>query len=347
MSAPAPATPAVAPPPMDLPSVVRLAELADYVVPLILRAVADLGVADLLVAGPRPAAELAGELGVHAGTLLRALRALASKGVFTEVSPGVFGLTALAAPLRADHPLSLREAYPLLPSDLRAWAMLGHTLRTGEPGFDAAHGEDYWTYLAGHPEESVRVDGWMRSVNRLHLRTVLPGHDWSRLSTVVDLGGGNGAFLAGLLRRYPGLRGHLVDLPHVVAGAPAVLAEAGVAGRCEITAGNIFDPVPAGADGYVLKTVLPGFGDADVVRILTRVRAAMRPDSELLLLEAVLPPGDAPDVAKLFDVHTLVLSGGAHRDPAATGALLARAGLRLDRVTPTPTLTVLRAVPAT
>lgn len=165
------------------------------------------------------------------------------------------------------------------------------------------------------------------------------------LAHVVDVGGGDGGFLAGLLARYPAMRGTLLDLPHVVAAAE-VLTEAGVRDRCEIVPGSFFDALPAGADAYLLKTVLPGFGDDQVVAVLRRVREAMRPDSRLLLLEAVLPPGDTFDVAKLYDVHTLVLTGGTHRTAEETAALLDRAGLRLDTVRPTATLTILTATPA-
>jgi hypothetical protein len=321
----------------------RLLELTDHVVPIAVRAVCDLGIADLLAAGDRPVADLAAATGAHPATLHRVLRTLAGRGVFAEVEPGVFGLTPLAQPLRSDHPLSLRDTYTLLESDVRAWARLPLALRTGGPAFDLANGKGYWEHLADHPDESRRVDRWMRSVNRLHLRTVVPAYPWHELTTLVDLGGGDGSFLAGLLPRHPGLRAVLLDRPYVVAAADDVLRAAGVADRCEVIAGSFFDPLPAGADGYLLKTVLPGFADDDATRLLTRVREAMRPDSRLVLLEAILPPGDAFDVAKLFDIHTLVLTGGAHRSRVELERLLAGCGLRLDRTIPTATLTVVEA----
>jgi hypothetical protein len=327
----------------DLAALARLLELVDYTVPIAVRAISDLGIADLLAGGDRSVADLARVTGTHAPTLYRVLRALAGRGVFAEVAPGVFGLTPLAAALGSDHPMSLRDTYTLLDSDVRAWARVPVTLRTGGPAFDLAHGRGYWDYLADHPDESRRVDRWMRSVNRLHLRTVVAAYPWRELSTVVDLGGGDGSFLAGLLARHPGLRGVLLDRPYVVAAAGAVLGAAGVADRCEVVGGSFFDPLPAGADAYLLKTVLPGFDDADAARILTRAWEAMRPDSRLVLLEAILPPGDAFDVAKLFDVHTLVLTGGAHRNRDELERLLACCGLRLHRTIPTATLTVVEA----
>ena len=332
--------------PMDLPSVMRLAELGDLIVPLTLRAICDLGIADLLTDGPRPVTDLAAEVSADPATLARVLRALAAKGIFTEVSEGEFGLTPLAQPLRSDHPLSLRDVYTLLVSDLQAWAALPHSIRTGDAAFDAVHGTDYWSFLADNPDESVRVDRWMHSINRLHLRTVLPAYPWGELTHVVDCGGGRGGFLAGLLARFRKLRGTLHDLPHVVAGAGEVLTEAGVADRCTIVPGSFFAGVPAGADGYLLKTVLPGFSDEQVVTVLGRIRAAMPAHGRVLLLEAVLPPGDTYDVAKLFDVHTLVLTGGRHRTAAETAELCRAAGLRMADVRPSATLTVLDARPA-
>ena len=331
--------------PMDLPSVMRLAELGDFIIPLTLRAICDLGIADRLADGPQPVETLAAAVGADPATLARMLRALAAKGIFTEEEGG-FALTPLAQPLRSDHPLSLRDVYTLLASDLQAWTGLPYTIRTGEAAFDQVHGTDYWSYLAAHPDESVRVDKWMHSINRLHLRTVLPAYPWAELAHVVDVGGGNGGFLAGLLSRCKAMRGTLFDLPHVVTGAADVLADAGVADRCTVVPGSFFDRVPPGADAYLLKTVLPGFSDAQVVTVLSRVRAALPADGRVLLLEAVLPPGNAYDVAKLFDIHTMVLTGGRHRTAAETEQLCRAAGLRLVEVRPTPTLTLLDLRPA-
>ncbi|GAA1954193.1 methyltransferase [Amycolatopsis minnesotensis] len=325
----------------DLDSVVRLAELADYIVPFAIRTACSLGVADAFDDGPAPVETLAERTGTQAPALLRLLRVLASRGIVAEPEPGEFTLTGLGRPLRADHPLSLRDTHSLFAADVLAWSRLDVPVRTGAPAFDVVHGTDYWTHLAANPDDSASVDRWMRGANRLHLRTVLPAYPWGTASTVADLGGGTGGFLAGILGRHPRLRGMLYDLPHVVSGAGPVLTGAGVADRCAVLGGDLFDRAPRGADVYVLKTVLPGFTDDEAVRLLGNVAEAMEPGARLVLLEAVRVPGDAYDVAKLFDVHTMVLTGGRHRTREQNAALLERAGLRLVRVVPTATLTVL------
>lgn len=327
----------------DAQAVADLTGLADCVLPIAIRLACDLRLADHLAAGPRSVDDLAARTATRAEPLHRLLRALAARDIFTETEPGRYALTRLAQPMRADHPFSLRAAYPLLAADLRAFGTLTDCLRTGAPSFPVVHGTDYWSYLGAHPDDSRQVDEWMASLNKVHLRTVLPAYDWASAGTVVDVGGGNGAFLAGLLARHESMRAVLVDLAHVVAAAPAVLAEAGVADRCEIVAGSFFAELPSGADRYVVKTVLPGWADPEAVTILRTIRAAMRPDSRLVLLEAIIPEGDTFDVAKLVDVHTMVLTGGRHRGRAELAELLAQAGLRLSQCTPTPTLTVIEA----
>lgn len=332
------------------PEVADLADLADYVVPFAIRVACDLGLADQLAAGPQQVAELASRTDTHPDALHRLLRALAARGIFAETDePGVFALTPLAEPLRSDHPLSLRAAYPLLPADVRALGRLTDCLRTGRPVFQDLYGEDYWTYLSHHPEESQAVDRWMQSLNAVHLRTVLAAYNWAAARTVVDVGGGNGGFLAGLLARHRAQHGTLLDLPHVVAGAPELLQDAGVSDRCTVVPGSFFDRdvMPKAADLYLVKTVLPGWPDDEAADILRNIRAAMRPDSRLVLLEAVIPEGDGFDVAKLVDVHTMALTGGHHRDRAQLHSLLAGAGLDVLTIIPTPTLTVVEARPLT
>ncbi|MGW5194394.1 methyltransferase [Kribbella sp. NPDC004138] len=324
-------------------TILRLQELADYIVPFGIRAVSELHLADHLTNGPRTITDLATATNTHAPSLYRVLRALACKGIFTETQPHTFALTPLADLLRTDHPLSLADAYPFVIGDLRAWAEFGHTLRTGESAFEHVHGTGYYDYLAQNPLESEKVDRSVRAQNRYVLRDVLHAYPWSELGTMVDVGGGDGTFLAGLLARHTGLTGTLVDLPHVVANAPAVLDKAGVTDRCTILPGSFFDPLPADADAYILKTILHDWNDTAARAVLRRVRAAMRPDGRLILLEAQLPDGDQFHIGKLLDLHSLVLVAGPDRSREDLATLLSQAGLLLSGSITTQTLTIFEA----
>lgn len=329
----------------DNQSLARLTEMADYIVPFTLRAVADLGVADHLVDGPRPVAELASLTGTHTQSLLRALRALACKGVFTEVEPETFGLTPLAEPLRTDHPRSLRAAYPLLAPDIRAFSVFDHTLRTGQSAFEHAHGTDYWSYMAEHPEESARFDASQRSVTRREIRALLPAYDWTSYNTVVDLGGGNGAFLAALLAEYPTLQGKLLDQPHVVALASATLAERGVADRCEVIGGDFRTSAPEGGDLYMIKRAFYDHPDDSAEAILKAVRAVIPDNGRFLIVEPVAEPGDEFDWGKLYDVLLLTMRGTGSRTREQHEALFARTGFELVRVLKTRGLPIVEARP--
>jgi O-methyltransferase domain len=322
----------------------RLTDLADYVVPFTLRAVCELGVADHLAKGPRSVEDLARLTHAHAPSLCRALRALACRGIFTEARPGVFDLTPLAQPLRSDHPESLRDAYPLIPADIQAWAAIDYSLRTGQAAFDHVHGKGYFEYMAEHPHESARFDASQQAVTRREVRA-MSGYDWGAFHTIVDVGGGNGAFLAGLLARHPSLRGTVFDRPHVVVGAHKILADHGVADRCEVVGGSFFDSVPAGADAYLLKRIMFAWNDEQSVTLLRAVRAAMHDSSRLLLVEPVLEPGDAFNPGKLYDVLLLVMAGGGARSTEQLEKLFAQADLKLVRVVPTRLQPIVEASP--
>ena len=165
-----------------------------------------------------------------------------------------------------------------------------------------------------------------------HARLVAATYDFSRMSLVVDVGGGRGRLLAAILERNPRLRGILFDQPHVIEDARQVVTEAGVAGRCELVGGSFFDAVPAGGDAYILRGVIPGFEDGQAVAILTNCRRAMAAGARVLLVERYLAPDPHEALPVLYsDLEMFVNVGGRERTMDEYGALLARSGLRLTQ----------------
>jgi len=241
-----------------------------YQVSQAIHVAATLGIADLLREGSRSAADIAAATGTHEGTLYRLLRALASVGVFREEPGHRFALTPLGACLRSDaaEPVGpwavmIGEAY-----DWQAWGQLLHSVRTGENTFRALHGMGVWQYREGQPEANARFDRAMTGNSRRIAVAALAAYDFSRFACVVDVAGGQGAFLAALLSRYPSMRGVLFDQAHVVAGCAEVLATAGVADRCGVVGGSFFEAVPEGGDAYVLKAILHDWEDEEATAIL-------------------------------------------------------------------------------
>jgi ubiquinone/menaquinone biosynthesis C-methylase UbiE len=309
---------------------------------------AKLRIADLMKDGPRDATDLAQAVAAHPGALYRVLRALSSLGVFTEGPDGRFALTPLGQTLRSDAPGSLRGLAELYGEDWvwRAYAKTLDSVLTGLPAFQSAHGQTLFEYLGRHPQAAATFDQGMTAYSRQEAAAVLAACDFSNATHIVDVGGGQGAFLAAILNAYPRARGILFDREGVIDRARDVMADAGVADRCALQAGDFFDAVPGGGDVYLLKSVLHNWDDADGIAILRNCRDVMDPGSRLVIVERVVPGANEPSEAKLFDVNMLVIIGGRERAQGEYRDLLAAAGFELTGVIPTGApVSVLEAEP--
>ena len=231
---------------------------------------------------------------------------------------------------------------------LRALASVGVLSEDEGRRFQQVHGTDVWTYRAEHPDESAIFDLAMESLTGASNRALLDAYDFGRFGAVVDVGGGNGALLAALLGEFPAMRGILLDQPHVVANAGAVLERAGVADRCEIVSGSFFDEVPTGGDAYALKSIIHDYEDERAIAILRICRNAMGADATLLLIERIVGPPNEDPRTKFSDLNMLVAPAGRERTLHEWEDLVRRAGFRLATATPTTSgLAVIEAAPST
>jgi hypothetical protein len=176
----------------------------------------------------------------------------------------------------------------------------------------------------------------MAGVSSLENAVIVQDYDFGQFRCVVDVGGGQGGFLAEVLNAYPAVRGILYDQPHVVS-APERLNAAGLLDRCEIVGGNFFDAVPPGADCYVIKRVLWDWNDELSVQLLHRCQAAMADNGRVLVLDLVMPMGNEPHPIKHFDVLMMALEEGHARTEPEFRALFQRAELKVTRIIPTRT----------
>lgn len=305
---------------------------------------ARLGIADLVAERPRTVAELAAETGVNADRLARVVRALASVGVFTT-EEGLVQTTAVGDLLCSNATGSLRAlATSFSGEHYRAWTDAFETVLTGEPAFPRVFGSPYFDWLAEHPREAGVFNRAMAAGSGLR-RATLVERDWAAVETVVDVGGGTGSLLTAVLVAHPHLRGVVVDLPHVRDGALATIAQAGLEARCTFVEESFFERVPEDADVYILSHILHDWDDEQATAILRVCRAAVRPASRLLIVDAVLRPGDEPDWVKVIDLHMLVMLGGRERSESEWRALLADGGFALDRVVLSGPGTIVEATP--
>ncbi|MGH3429012.1 MAG: methyltransferase [Mycobacteriales bacterium] len=316
--------------------------LAGALVAQAISVIARFGVADVLAEGTAQVEEIARRVGAHGPTLYRVLRALGDVGVVAELEDRHFALTPLGEMLRSDVPGSLRGVATMvgMPFNLYAWADLYETVQTGKPAFDRVHGTEFFDYLAEHPQDAAVFDVAMTSLSTGDTANIVTAYDFSRLRTVVDVGGGRGGLLAAILSVNPHLQGVLFDRPAVLAGAEII-------DRFTVVTGDFFDSVPEGGDVYLLSNVIHDWDDDHAVEILSACRASMADTARLLIAEIVLPEGAAVSTGKLVDVVMLVLTtGGRQRTEAEHRALCGRAGLRVTRVVPSSGMvSLVEAVP--
>ena len=203
------------------------------------------------------------------------------------------------------------------------WGTLLDYVRTGQPAYRQVFGRPFWEDLAAHLQIAAEFDALMGPAGH-----GIPDFDielssgWDQIRTVVDVGGGTGAMLASLLRRHPQAKGILVDLPGTVARAGEVIESFGVSSRMTVKGQSFFDPIPAGADLYLLKSVLNDWADEPTIAILRRCAEAARPQAAEL--QAAQPKGG-----------TIVILGGVSDDetPRSLGIDMLVAGGKTNTLT--------------
>ena len=301
---------------------------------------ATLGVADRLKDGPRPVGELAQATATHTPSLHRLLRFLASAGVLVELADGTFGLTPIGECLRTDIPGSAHAMVKLFagPRIQDNWKDLEYCVRTGEPAYRQRGITD--PFSSQTPEEAANFDAAMANFTRFIAIAVAGAYDWTPFGTVVDVGGGNGALLIGLLQATPALRGIVFDLPAAAERATKQIAASALTERCRAVGGDFFKAVPEGGDAYLLKHVIHDWSDEQAVAILRSCHRAMPATGKLLIVEGIYPPRIDQSLesrgAAANDVNMLVNTGGRQRSESEFRALYDAAGFTLTRIVPTP-----------
>jgi hypothetical protein len=337
-----------------LPAQIVLYQMATaHYLPHALRVVATLGIADRLKDGPRHASELAAATQTHAAALKRVLRLVANAGVLDEQEDGAFSLTPLGQCLRTDIPGSANAMVRLFAGarTLDNWKELEYCVRTGEPAIRKKGIADGLADPNRDPGDAAIFDAAMADLTRTLVVAVAAAYDFSPFRTLVDVGGGNGALLVGLLNANPGLRGVVFDLPSAAGRATQRIAESQLGDRCQVASGDFFKEVPRGGDAYILKHVIHDWDDERALTILRNCHRAMGPEARLLIVEGIYPrridQSPASRGAAANDVNMLVSTGGRQRSEAEFRSLYAAAGFTLTRIVPTQSrVSVIEGAPA-
>ncbi|MFR9749529.1 methyltransferase [Nocardia sp. 004] len=312
----------------DMDSIRRMSGLAT---PMALRVAVTLGLPDRLRDDNASAGELAAELAVAPVALELLLSHLATLGV-VEPTPTGYRTTEYGANLCADADNGLVDLLHLDTAGGRAelaFVELAHSITTGRAAYPHRYGQEFWSDLADYSHLRESFDRQMTHRIREQIPQIVAGFDWSRFSTIVDVGGGQGSVLAAILAAHPRIHGHLVDLEPTATRARHVFSTHGLDGRTQITAGSFFDSLPAGADAYLLVDILHDWDDEHAHSIVNRCVEAAHPTGRVLVIE---PVGGVRATSE-FDLAMLVIFGGRERRIAEFRALTAPHGLVLDTIT--------------
>jgi len=302
----------------------------------VLYAAAKLALFDVLRYEPKTSQELASLTKANEPSLRRLLGYLTSVNILREDTQGRFTATELGELLQSNHPHSLYPWALLLGAPLiwKPWGELYETIKTGEPAFDRVFGEPFFQYLGHNPEDAALFNAAMTQTSSGSLSDITEVYAFSGFTKIVDVGGGRGGLLRGILERYPHIKGVLFDQPPVVADANEIKGSA-VEDRCESVGGDMFQSVPMGGDAYILKMIIHDWSDEEAIEILRNCKQAMSEQGKILIVDMVLKPNNQPDPAKSPDLMMLILVTGRERTEKDFRELYEAAGLKLSRIIPT------------
>ena len=299
----------------------------------VLGACVTLGVFDLLRAGPQTADALVPRLGLTAERTQRLLEAAMALNLLRRHG-AAFGLGPLGAAMIGNEGVAaMVRHHAILYRDLADPVAL---LRAPPGGTGLAA---YWPYGAAADPAALQgaevadYSALMASSQPLVAAEILAAYDVGRHRCLLDIGGGEGAFLEQAAARAPSLQLHLFDLPGVAARAKARLTAAGLDQRSAVSGGDMRrDALPAGADLLTLLRVIHDHDDAPARAILHRARLATPQAGALLLAEPMLDaPGAAP-VGAYFTFYLMALGSGRPRSASTLTAMLHDSGF--SRVRP-------------
>ncbi|WP_182591813.1 MULTISPECIES: methyltransferase [Methylobacterium] len=318
---------------------------AGFVYAQVLTACVRLDLFAILAEGPLTIEALARRLDLPPDNTQRLLRAAESLGLVRALSGERFGLADLGAALVGNPGIAaMIEHHALLYADLADPVAL---LRGQAPPTGLAR---YWPYasgLSGDAQTVAPYSGLMGASQALIAEDVLDACDLSGVRHLMDVGGGEGAFLQAVAGRHATPRLTLFDLPAVAERAASRLAQAGLEGRIACRGGDFHGGLPTGADTISLVRIVHDHDDEPALALLRAAHAALPPGGTLLLAEPMAgTPGAEPVGDAYFGFYLLAMGSGRPRRAEELRAMLRTAGFAVTHEHPTrrPLLTrVLKA----
>jgi len=211
-----------------------------------------------------------------------------------------------------------------------------YTVKTGNDAFSLVKGQKIYDFLAEHTEESELFDRSMTDLTSFSIEPLLNSYDFSRYKTIADIGGGEGLLLANILFKHQNIRGILIDVPAGLNNSSVIFNKYGVTNRVQVIPADFLESVPAIADAYVVKNIIPNWGDEEGVVILSNIRKVMPDKAKIILIELIVDEGNRPSYGKIMDIQMLVcMQNGKERTMKEFKVIIEKAGLRVKKIVTT------------
>jgi hypothetical protein len=318
-------------------NVVLSEHLQYYWILACLRVAAELNIAEILESGPKTIEEIGTLTDSHPGSLYRVMRALVSQGIFRRNKDGRFANSSLSKPL-IDGKGSLRYVIRQHLGKIN-WSVFNdimYTVKTGKDAFSYQKGQRIYEFLAEHKTESALFDRSMTDLTGFSIEPLLNSYDFSGYKTIADIGGGEGLLLANILYKHKELNGILLDLPLGLINSFDILHKYGVAERVQVIPADFLETMPAVADAYIVKNIIPNWSDEEGVKILSNIRRVLPDQGKILLIELVVEEGNRASYAKIIDIQMMVcMQDGKERTLKEFKTIIDNAGLRIEKIVPT------------
>jgi len=291
---------------------------------------------------PLSSAQLAIQTGTNAEFLYRVLRFAATLGMFKEVDVDKWDNTEMSRMTAKPEIASMVRSMIDLQGPV--WSNLEKCVRTGkEVSTELHNGVDFWTYLKQHPDDARDFNIFMIGVSRMEIPLVAAAYDWSQFDTLIDMAGGAGHLLAGILQANQNVKGIVFDQPEVIDTiSTAFISSVGLSNRVQCVPGSFFEDVKITGDGMILKSILHDWNDEECVKILKCCRPALQPRGKLLIVEWVLAEfGESRQQGAFADLVMMTHISGKERTESQWKGLLLQAGFHIEKIIPSTSASVI------
>ncbi len=294
----------------------------------------ELNIADIIDSDHKSINEIADKCDADPDSLYRLMRALASDGIFKETDKKTFINTPQSNALKdGKGSMKYMIEHQMGKTNLEMLPELTNSIKTGKSAAHKLFGTDIFVHLKNHPDKNELYNKAMTNTSDIFSEVFVAYYDFSGIKKLIDIGGGEGYLISRILTDYPDMQGVVFDQPHVVKTSSNIFEKFGIKNRAEAIAGSIFEEIPSGGDGYIMKNILHIFDDKTCIRILRNIKSSMPASGKLLIAETVISEDNKPEFGKLFDLQMLIgTEGGKERTRKEFEDILNEAGFKLNNV---------------